>query len=251
MRYFFQISYLGTLYHGWQRQSSVTSVQQVIEDTISKVLGQETIIVGCGRTDTGVHASQYYFHTYIKDFPEYDLKWRLNKVLPHDISIISIIPVLDNAHARYDAVSRSYTYHFHIDKNPFLSITSTLYQDAELDIYRVQEALNILSKESDFKNFCRTPDRHNTTICNVVDAHVIKLSDDQYKLDITANRFLKSMIRIIADRVIKVGTGKMSIAKFKSYFSEENIEAQVILAPPQGLCLTEIVYPYELSLIHI
>jgi tRNA pseudouridine38-40 synthase len=247
LRYFFQISYIGTHYHGWQRQTSVTSIQQVIEDYLTKVLGCNTVIIGCGRTDSGVHASQYYFHTDIKEYPNYDLKWRLNKILPSDISIESIIPVPEKYHARYDAVSRSYAYYFHNNKDPFISTMSTLYQDAELDLNKMQEALDILSQESEFKNFCRTPDKHNTTICSIMNAQVCRVSNYRFRFDITANRFLKSMIRIVADRVIKVGTTKMDIEDFKSYFTSESIDEQVVLAPPQGLQLTQVVYPYALG----
>ena len=243
MKYFFQIAYRGTNYHGWQRQLSAISVQQVVEDTMSKVLRQDIIVTGCGRTDTGVHASQYFFDTVIQDYPEYDLAWRLNKVLPDDISILSVIPVEVKTHARYDAISRSYTYYFHTQKDPFIALTSTLVDHDNLDVDVMQAALDMMMENKDFRSFCKTPDHHNTTICHITYAQLSRVDKGRFKIDITANRYLRSMIRIIAHRVIEVGSGKLSLSELRGYFNKGNGGEQIVMAPPQGLFLTEVLYP--------
>jgi len=245
LKYFFQISYRGTNYHGWQRQLSAISVQQVIEDTMSKVLRQDIIVTGCGRTDTGVHASQYFFDTVIQEYPEYDLVWRLNKVLPDDISILSAIPVEIKTHARYDAISRSYAYYFHTQKNPFVALTSTLVDHDNLGVEMMQAALDLIMENNDFRSFCKTPDHHNTTICHITYAQLSQVDKGRFKIDITANRYLRSMIRIIAHRVIEVGSGKLSLSELRDYFNKGNDTEQIVMAPPQGLFLTEVVYPFD------
>jgi tRNA pseudouridine38-40 synthase len=247
MRYFFRIAYKGTHYRGWQRQLTATSIQEVIEDVLTKVLNVKTIIIGCGRTDAGVHAHQYYFHADINDFPDYNLTYRLNRNLPDDISIMDIINVPLKSHARYDAISRSYAYSFHTKKDPFMAESSSYIMMEGVNIDLINAALNLLTQQTDYRHFCRTPDRHNTTIVKVQKADIIQINSYSYRINITANRFLKSMIRIIAYRVLEVGNHKLSLREFESYFTSGNSGIQVLLAPPQGLSLTEVIYPYPLT----
>jgi len=247
MRYFFRIAYKGTHYRGWQRQSTAISIQEIIEDALSKVLSVKTIIVGCGRTDAGVHAHQYYFHADIDDYPDYNLIYRLNRNLPDDISIMDIINVPHKSHTRYDAISRSYAYSFHTKKDPFMAEYSSYIMMESVNLDLINASLNLLTNQTDYRHFCRTPDRHNTTICKVLKADIIQINNHSYRINITANRFLKSMIRIIAYRVLQVASHKLSLKDFKSYFTSENLGIQVSLAPPQGLSLTEVIYPYPLT----
>lgn len=242
MRYFFHISYKGTNYSGWQRQSSALSIQQVIEETLAKLFGDSIYIVGCGRTDAGVHARQYYFHVDITDFPEYNLVYKLNKMLPRDIAVYDIKPVADNASARLDATSRQYTYHIHTSKKPF-QVAGSTFVNPPIDIELMSEALSLLIQESDYSAFCKTPEKHNTCICHI-DLAKVEVNDagDEYVITIRANRFLRAMMRIIVYRVINVGTGNLSLENFKRYFSHGNEGKQVLLMPPQGLYLDEVMY---------
>lgn len=238
---------MGTAYSGWQRQDTAISIQQVMEESMTKLFSDNIYIVGCGRTDSGVHASQYYFHVDIDRLPDYDLQWRLNKMLPDDIAIHDIIEVTDTASARFDAISRQYVFHIHTIKNPFLFSSSVYVDTNELNLDKMNSALNFLTKQTDFSAFCRTPDRHNTCICHI-DLAIVNAGSKSgtYKITIRGNRFLRAMIRIITHRVILIGTEKLSLEDFKKYFSEGNQGEQVVLMPPQGLFLDEIKYPYSL-----
>ena len=243
MRYFFHISYKGTNYSGWQRQSTASSIQQVIEETLAKLFDNSIYIVGCGRTDAGVHARQYYFHVDINEFPDYDLVYKLNKMLPRDIAVYDIAPVAVNASARLDATSRQYTYHFHTVKKPFLKEESVFVESSSIDVSLMSHALDLLAEQTDFSAFCKTPEKHNTCICHI-DLAKVEGNDagDEYVITIRGNRFLRAMMRIIVYRVISVGTGKLSLEHFKRYFSHGNEGQQVLLMPPQGLYLDEVKY---------
>lgn len=243
MRYFFHISYKGTNYSGWQRQTNAISIQQVIEETLAKLFDDSIYIIGCGRTDAGVHARQYYFHVDIREFPEYDLVKKLNKMLPRDIAVYEIIPVVDSANARFDAISRQYTYHFHTKKKPFLEEASVFVYASSLDIDLMSQALELLKKQTDYSAFCKTPEKNNTCTC-YIDLAKIEVNEvgDQYKITIRGNRFLRAMMRIIVYRVIKVGVGELDLEEFKRYFSHGNEGKQVLLVQPHGLYLDVVEY---------
>jgi len=217
MRHFFHIAYKGTNYRGWQRQPNVISVQEILETQINHLLNVNTFIVGCGRTDAGVHASQFFFHLDVEKKWDFDLKYRLNKVLPPDIAIHDIIEVADNTHAQFDATERTYEYLIHTQKSPFLNDISAWY-DEKLDLEKMKTAVALLPKYDDFHAFCKTPDKHNHTLCKVVSARLFSDNNgNNIRFEITANRFLRGMIRIIVDRLIQVGTGRWSIEKFEQH----------------------------------
>jgi len=243
MRYFFHISYKGTNYRGWQRQLNVISVQEILENEINRLLNINTFIVGCGRTDAGVHAQQFFFHLDVKEAWDVDLKFRLNKALSPDIAIHDIIRVADNAHAQFDATARTYEYYIHTQKSPFLNDISAWY-DEDLDIEKMKTAAALLPEYKDFRAFCKTPDKHNHTLCDVKSAKLsTNESRTQIKFQITANRFLRGMIRIIVHRLLKVGKGKWSIDKFEYHLSSKERPQFTNFAYPQGLYLTKVVYP--------
>ncbi len=244
MRYFFHIAYKGTQYRGWQRQPNAISVQEVLENEINRILKLNTYIVGCGRTDAEVHASQFFFHLDVKKEWDFDLKFRLNKALPPDIAIYDIIPVADRANARFDAIQRTYDYFIHTEKRPFLCQTSACYQ-ADMDVERMRRAAHLLMKYQDYKAFCKTPDKHNTTICNIMNTDLfVKNEGKQIQFQITANRFLRGMIRIIVARLIAVGKGNISLEEFEGYLSATKTPKFTNFAYPQGLYLSKVVYPY-------
>lgn len=246
MRYFIHLAYRGTAFSGWQRQSNTEkSIQALLEKTLEKMTGQPISIMGCGRTDTGVHAMQYFAHFDYGDEWNYDPVERLNRMLPQDISIYEVISVHDRAHSRYDAIKRSYEYHLHQQPNPFLAPFSTYYMLDELDIGAIRSGLDIIRSIDDFRHLCLTPDRFKNTLCTMYQAE-LSVSEDGMRLcfRFTANRFLKSMIRIIVSRLLALGEGKITLTQFEDINTGNQQLRYRTLAFPQGLHLTKVIYPY-------
>jgi tRNA pseudouridine38-40 synthase len=247
-RFFVEIAYKGTAYHGWQRQPNVPSVQQTLEETLSKALHQNTVCIGCGRTDTMVHASQYYFHFDYDQAFGFDLKHRLNKMLPDDISILSVNKVEGKPHAQFTALARTYNYFIHTHKNPYLADISSLYSN-RFDTKLMAHAVELISTQTDFINFCRSPSKNSSTQCQISSARLYtNRQAGIIKIEITANRFLQGMIRIIVQRIIDVGSGELPINQFEQILTNRIKPKKVIAAYPQGLHLTRVDYPDTLDL---
>lgn len=245
VRYFFHIGYNGFNYRGWQRQPGIVSVQQVIEDALTQVLKYYGAIMGCGRTDALVHASQYFFHLDVEKPWDFDLLLRLNKNLPDDIAVFEIIPMKDDQHARFDVTQRTYDYFIHTYKDPFLSPLSTLYLFNHIDLNKIKEGLLLLTKYHDFRAFCKTPDDYEHTICNVYSAKLFSdEAGDKIRFQISANRFLGRMIRMIIGKLLEVGAGSLSVDEFENYFISKTTPRLIEPAYPQGLYLSKVVYPY-------
>lgn len=235
----------GHHYRGWQRQAQVNSVQQVIETVLSEMLKEPITVMGCGRTDAQVHASQFFFHLDIKKTWDYDLLFRLNKMLPDDIAIYEIIPVEENQHARFDAIQRRYDYFIHTYKDPHLNSISTWYPEKNLNLDVMKKAVDLLTKYNDFRAFCKSPDTYLHTICKVssavlfTDAH-----GDRIRFQISADRFLGRMIRLIVGKLVKLGKGELSFDEFESYLITKQPPVILEVAHPQGLFLSKVTYPY-------
>jgi tRNA pseudouridine38-40 synthase len=245
MRYFFHIGYNGSKYKGWQRHPNGINVQQVIERYLEKILKTKVSIIGCGRTDAGVHASQFFFHVDVEQPWEFDMLFRLNKILPPDIAVFDILPMEDSAHARFDAIERSYDYYIHTYKDPFLSETSSLYLIQNLKTEAMKAAASMLLHYTDYKSFCVTPDEHNTTLCYITEAQWFSdKAGDRFCFHISANRFLSRMIRIIVGKLLLIGTGTLSLDEFESYLATEKKPRHLDPAYPQGLYLSKVSYPY-------
>ena len=245
MRYFFHIAYNGHIYSGWQRQPKVNSVQEVIETKLSQIFKTPLTINGCGRTDSGVHASQFFFHTDIEQEWDFDLKFRLNKVLPNNIAVFDIIKMDGKPHARFDAVQRKYDYFIHTYKDPFLSQLSSYYDFQNLKLDEMKRAISLLPKYKDYRAFCTTPDKNEHTICNVMDAQLfITPNGDQIRFHIASNRFLGKMIRIITGKLLKIGQGNMSFDEFENALITLEIPKLLEIAHPTGLYLSKVTYPY-------
>jgi len=245
LRYFFHIGYNGTNYKGWQRHPYGIGVQEVIEDCLSRILKIPVAIVGCGRTDAGVHASQFFFHLDVAQPWEFDMLFRINKVLPDDIAVFDIIPMEGLPHARFDANQRNYDYFIHTYKDPFLSNVSALYLLKDLNLDAMQAAAALLPLYNDFRNLCITPTEHDSTICHVTEARwLADKNGDRLRFHISANRYLSRMIRIIVGQLLKVGTGTLSITEFESYLALEKAPKHLTPAYPQGLYLSKVTYPY-------
>lgn len=245
MRYFFEIAYDGTNYHGWQRQKNASSVQQTIEEALSTILRTEITITGSGRTDTGVHCSQQYFHADLDTELTSDLlKFKLNSFLPADISIPSVNAVKPDAHARFDAVRRSYQYHINQEKWPF-SKGYSYYFVKTLDIKTMNEAAALLIGEKDFEAFSRVKTEVNNFICNIEGAHWEK-EGPKLTFHITANRFLRGMVRAIVGTLLQVGEGKLKVADVEKIIKTRDRREAGAAAPAEGLFLTKVEYPPEI-----
>jgi tRNA pseudouridine38-40 synthase len=251
MRYFLELAYNGTRFCGWQRQPNAPSVQERIETTFSLILRQPTEILGCGRTDTGVHASYYVAHfDFDKDFPDNFLD-RANKMLGNDIVLKNIKPVAPEAHARFDASLRSYEYHITAIKNPFATETEWYFMMYnKLDIPKMQEAADLLSHRDsygkgykNFAPFCKTHSDTKTMQCDITHAEWI-FTETKAVFHISANRFLRGMVRLIVGACINIGLGQMTLTDLKQALDEQTPLKKSSSVPPTGLFLTEVKYPY-------
>ncbi|MEQ8424263.1 MAG: tRNA pseudouridine(38-40) synthase TruA [Cyclobacteriaceae bacterium] len=242
MRYFFEISYNATPYHGWQSQANAVGVQQVVEDIFQKLFRRKIEIVASGRTDTGVHCVKQFFHADIDqelDYPQ--ILQKLNSFLPKTISINSIRLAKPNAHARYNATERSYEYRITRVKNPF-------YQDyayhffKEIDIPTINKAAALLVGEQDFQAFSKVKTDVNHFICNLKKASWNQ-KGDLLVFTIVANRFLRGMVRAIVGSLLDVGTGKTSIVEFKNIIKGKDRKKAGMNVPACGLYLINVKYP--------
>jgi len=245
LRYFFHISYHGTRYSGWQKLPGILSVQDVLESALGRLLKIPVVIVGCGRTDAKVHASQYFFHTDIEKEWDFDLFFRLNKILPDDIAILEIIPMQGQPHARFDAIQRTYDYFLHNYKDPFLSGFSALYPDRNLNLDKMKVAVALLPLYNDYRGFCKCPDRIDHTRCYISSAHLFAdANGERLRFQISANRFLSKMVRIIMGRLLEIGRNEMNVDEFEYYLINKETPKTIIPAYPQGLYLSKVTYPY-------
>ncbi|WP_295672547.1 tRNA pseudouridine(38-40) synthase TruA [uncultured Mucilaginibacter sp.] len=245
MRYFFHIAYHGTHYNGWQKHPGMHSVQEVLESALGRLLKKQVAIIGCGRTDAKVHAGQFFFHADLDDNWDFDLFFRLNKILPDDIAIFDIIPMQGLPHARFDAIQRSYDYYIHTYKDPFLSQFSSLYAEKELDLDKMKAAVALLPLYTDYRAFCKCPDKIDHTLCYISSAGLYTSADgSRLRFNISANRFLSKMIRIIVGRLLDIGRGDMSVDEFEHYLANGDTPKVIIPAYPQGLYLSKVTYPY-------
>ncbi|MCA0930977.1 tRNA pseudouridine(38-40) synthase TruA [Lutimonas saemankumensis] len=248
MRYFIELSYHGKNYHGWQIQPNEISVQEVIEKALSTLLGSEITVMGCGRTDTGVHAEQFYLHFDFDGILDKDkLKYKLNSFLPKDIAIFQILKVNPEAHARFDAVSRSYTYRISLNKNVFTSELSMNLNFPDLNVAKMNKASMILMDHTDFKCFSRTKTDVKTYECTITEAFWEQKGDD-LNFYISANRFLRNMVRAIVGTLLEIGKGKMTLKEFKEVIESRDRSRAGASAKAKGLFLTSVKYPESVFL---
>lgn len=249
MRYFLKIAYDGTNFHGWQRQPNASSIQETIEDALSLILQRRVEIVGAGRTDTGVHARELYAHfdTDVIEDPSRFLN-SLNRLIGKEIAVSKLLPVKPDAHARFDAISRSYEYFVHFDKNPFdYRFSHRMHRTPDVSL--MNDAAEILLTTEDFTSFAKLHSDSKTNICKVTNAHwSFETGNCQLVFRISADRFLRNMVRAIVGTLLEVGTGKISIEDFKDIISEKNRCAAGISMPANGLFLSRVVYPKEIFL---
>lgn len=246
-RYFIQLAYNGSRYNGWQMQHNTqNTIQQVLEEKLSMILKEKIEVVGCGRTDTGVHARQYFAHFDCKSLGIYEdtnqFVYKLNTVLPADICIHAIQKVNDKAHARFDATQRTYHYFLHQHKNPFIENLSW-YQYGSIDFSLMNTAADLLLSTSDFTSFSKLNTQTKTNICYVSEAGWIQLDEHEWCFVITADRFLRNMVRAIVGTLIQVGRKKITLDQFKKIINEKNRTEAGMSAPAHALFLIDIQYP--------
>jgi tRNA pseudouridine38-40 synthase len=245
LKYFFHIAYKGNQYHGWQRQSRAISVQEVIENALSKILKTPHTIMGCGRTDAQVHASQFFFHLEVAHSWDFDLLFRLNRLLPPDIAVFEIIPMLDQQHARFDAIQRTYNYFVHTHKDPFLSESSSFYPEQNLNLLLMKQATTLFAQHTDFMAFCKTPANYKHTLCQISSATLfVNEQADRIRFQISANRFLSRMVRMMVGALLEVGRGKLSVDDLAKLLASKQASDSIKPAYPQGLYLTKVNYRY-------
>jgi tRNA pseudouridine38-40 synthase len=242
MRYLFEITYRGTNYHGWQSQHNATGIQQVIEETMTKLLREKISIVGSGRTDTGVHCAQQFFHADIESKFEFDnLIIRLNSFLPKDIAIRSIKKIKHDASARYDAYERTYEYHITRSKNPLREGLS-FYFFKPVDVNVLQRGAAILLGKHDFECFSKVKTDVNHFICDITRAEWNQ-KGELLVFTITANRFLRGMVRAVVGTLLDAGIGKMTLEDIKAVLKSKDRKKAGMNVPPEGLFLTNVKYP--------
>lgn len=246
MRYFAELSYHGGPFFGWQKQPNQMSVQEAIEQGMSTILGSPIELTGCGRTDTGVHARQYFAHfDFLGEFPEQFLR-RLNKFLPAAIAFRRIFPVGPEAHARYDAVSRSYVYQIDLQKNPFRGDMAYHFPFfGQLDPNLLQPAADLLLEYEEFYPFCKSNTDTKTNRCQLSRvAWEYAPHEQTLTFHISADRFLRGMVRLIVGMCLNVGLGKQSLEDVRTALDHQTRLTRSWSVPPQGLFLTDIRYPY-------
>lgn len=257
MRYFLELAYNGGPFHGWQSQPNAVSVQSTIEKALSIILRENISITGAGRTDTGVNAKQMYAHfnppQEITDSSRFLLS--LNSMVGKDIEIKKLIPVHEEAHTRFDAIKRTYKYFITFNKNPFLKNLCWL-SPSSLNMEMMNKASEILLGTKDFTSFAKLHSDAKTNICDVTEAFWCPLTEDMeafeflgnlnngFVFTITADRFLRNMVRAVVGTLVEVGRGKLSIERFKNIIEEKNRSSAGTSMPAQALYLWHISYPF-------
>lgn len=243
LRHFIKFSYNGTNYHGWQYQPNAASVQETLTQAISTVLSANIELMGAGRTDTGVHAKIMYAHFDLeKDFEISSIVHKLNSFLPKDIAVFDIITLHADAHARFDAKKRTYEYRIHTFKDVFLNGLSW-YHPQPLDLPLMNEAAKILLEHTDFECFSKVHTDVNTFDCKITEAYW-KQENNNLIFTISADRFLRNMVRAIVGTLINVGLHKITLDDFKAIIDSKNRSEAGFSVPAHGLYLTEIIYDY-------
>ena len=245
MRYLIHIGYDGTDYSGWQWQPNAPSVQGVLEEKLQAIFKVDISVIGCGRTDAGVHASQYALHFNIAEPLDFDLKFRLNKHLPNSIVVYDVIELTKDQHTRFDAISRTYDYFINLYKDPILNNYCSFYEIEKLDFEAMNKAASLLPLYNDYKSICKQPELYKHTLCTVSFAKLYVDQDQQrIRFTITANRFLRGMVRLLVSFLLKIGEGKMSIEEFEAVLRDQIEVPDKLPAFPNGLYLSKIEYPY-------
>ena len=246
MRYFFEIAFNGNPYHGWQIQENAITVQQVVQEKLQLIYKNEKpVVTGCGRTDAGVHAEQFFFHVDIPTIKNLDKYcFQMNNMLPIEIQLKKIRLVKEDAHARFDALSRTYEYRFTTLKSPFNTGFVT-YISGEINVNSMNECCKMIKGKHDFTSFSKTHTDVNHFFCEIFDAKWVK-KDEQIIFRVKANRFLRNMVRALVGTMVLVGKEKISLSDFEKIMISKDRTNAGPSAKAQGLFLTKISYPNQI-----
>lgn len=243
MRYFIEFAYNGKNYCGWQYQPHSPSVQETLNKALSILLRTTIDVVGAGRTDTGVHARQMFAHFDHEEIADTNkLVQKLNAFLPQDIVVYRLIPLHDDAHARFNATRRTYEYHIHTYKDAFDN-EGSWYHFHTLDVEKMNEAAKLLFDYTDFKCFSKTHTDVRTFNCDIMEARW-DVQGNKLVFTVSADRFLRNMVRAIVGTLVNVGLGKISVDDFKSIIESRDRNKAGFSVPAHGLYLTKVIYPY-------
>jgi len=244
-RYFIQIAYDGSLYHGWQTQPNAVTVQELLDKAMSVFFRQPVETLGCGRTDSGVHATEFFAHFDVENCAEEKVLVAvagINAMLPYQIAVKRILPVHNDAHARFDATARAYKYYLHFDKDPFKINRSWLMKD-RLDIGLMNKAAEELLNYTDFSCFSKSNTQTFTNNCKIMQAG-FETQNEGLVFTIEADRFLRNMVRAIVGTLVRVGKGEIGIEDFKNIIDSKNRSNAGQSVPACGLYLVSVKYPY-------
>ena len=259
-RYFITFSYDGTNYHGWQIQPNANTVQQELQRGLSILLRKDIEVVGAGRTDTGVHARKMAAHfdwedaslggqsSGVSTLPLScdQMVYRLNRILPRDISVYDVFPVPNDMHARFSAVSRTYHYYVHTRKDPFERHYS-LQMNYPLDFEKMNDAARLFLQHEDYAAFCKAGGDNKTTICHVKAARWVQTSPTTWYFEITANRFLRNMVRAVVGTLLDVGRGKITMEQFQDILLNGTRSDAGESMPGNALFLEDVAYGNDYS----
>lgn len=246
-RYFLRLAYNGSSFHGWQIQPNAHSVQQCLTDALRVLLREDISLTGCGRTDTGVHAHEYYAHFDIQnelEEPE-NLIYKINSILPHDIVVYNIYQVSAEAHARFSAISRTYKYYINSLRDPFMLPFEYVYS-MPADVVVMNIACEILLINSNFGCFTKAHSGINNTLCQLTEAKW-EIIGSRLIFTISANRFLRNMVRAIVGTMLDIGRKKMSFQEFENLFIKGNRSDAGYSVPAKGLILERVKYPEDIT----
>lgn len=245
-RYFLEVSYKGTAYSGYQSQQNANTIQDEIEKAFRVFQKDNIIMIGSSRTDAGVHALQNFFHFDYNGEINPHFTYKMNAILPDDIVIKGLKLVTDNAHCRFDALSREYNYYIYRHKDPFLK-DKAFFFPYKLDIEKLLKAAAIIKEYTDFTSFSKRNTQVKTFFCQIIESTWF-FEDNVLIYNVKANRFLRGMVRALTATMLKVGRGKLTIDEFKSIFEAKDCTMASFAVPAQGLFLKSVEYPGDYNL---
>ena len=241
MRYFLEVAYNGTKYSGFQSQKNANTIQAEIEKAFRILLKKQLLLTGSSRTDAGVHAYQNYFHFDVEGELSPRLLYNLNAILPGDIVIKDLIHVDDDAHCRFDAISREYKYHIYQKKNPFL-VDKAFYFPYKLDFELMQEAAIMIRGYSDFTSFSKRNTQVKSFVCEIFESRWV-IEDDCLVYQVKANRFLRGMVRALTATMLKLGRRKTDLIAFRTILEAKDCTLANFAVPAHGLFLVNVEFP--------
>ncbi len=244
MRYLIEFAYDGKNYFGYQIQPNDISVQEELEKALSTIIRDEIKIIGAGRTDTGVHAKKMFAHFDTDKILSEKLPHQLNSFLPPDISVKRIFQVKDDFHARFDATFRTYEYYISLEKNPFTQHSAWQHWKRSLDVEKMNQACKILFEYEDFESFSKVGGDNKTTLCKIFRAEW-EQTGSELKFTISANRFLRNMVRAIVGTMVEIGTEKIQPEDLRKIIEDKNRNSAGTSAPAHGLFLVDVGYNFE------